>query len=232
MKTLTSSFCPVCANAIQNILEKYNPEKLSPNLPAASQIFSSREYVIEFNYKNKELSQKNVYVYPSQSPDYIKYSSGYTMKIKSASDELLYSSNFDIQNIEFPFFTSGSIRSEPFVTQNLNYTLKAPYYPDAKTLEVYNPAGDMIAIVDLSYFSDTCGNNNCESYENSLSCPGDCNTQEDNACIPKKDSICDSNCKSGEDPDCKIQFWRYVLIILAACIVLAGIILIILKRKK
>jgi len=82
-------------------------------------------------------------------------------------------------------------------------SLEIPYDVTAKNINVYSPSGKMIAFVNVSEFSQTCGDGVCEPGENYKTCPQDCRSGiKDGYCDGVADGVCDPDCTASQDPDC------------------------------
>ena len=90
------------------------------------------------------------------------------------------------------------------MSENKEYLIYVPYKENAAKIEVYNIKGSKIMDLDVTSFSNTCGNNICEPYESYESCTKDCSSgSRDDFCDGINDGICDPDCISKTDPDCK-----------------------------
>lgn len=122
-------------------------------------------------------------------------------------------------------------------TKTINYKVKptalgefsspATEAKDTATKQSYPASSDLTVMVKCSQDS-TCGDG-----ENYLNCPEDCTPSgKDGICNNAYDQICDSDCGSGSDPDCKRGFSAKFLLYGVGAIILIIILLIILVIKK
>ena len=89
------------------------------------------------------------------------------------------------------------------ISENGNYVIYIPYNKNAARIEMYNIKNSKIMDIDISSFSDTCGNKVCEAHESYESCTKDCKSGgKDDFCDGIKDSICDPDCSLNTDIDC------------------------------
>ncbi|MBI2649688.1 hypothetical protein HYX04_00060 [Candidatus Woesearchaeota archaeon] len=88
---------------------------------------------------------------------------------------------------------------------NKNYIIYVPYSQNAARVEVYNLKNSKVMDIDVSSFSDTCGNSICEWHESYESCTKDCPSgSKDDFCDEAKDGVCDPDCTAKADADCEI----------------------------
>jgi hypothetical protein len=152
----------------------------------------------------------------------------YEIDILGQDNLILYSRNLSVN-----FFI---LSDPPMPTNKSELTIKIPYDPNMKFLEVRK--GDKLL---LSKEISLCNNNGiCETdFENFLSCPQDCPLDKnDSYCLKEADGICDKDCFEGVDPDCWVddrlsgQDGHIVLFLLAALIILALGIWLIQRRRN
>lgn len=73
----------------------------------------------------------------------------------------------------------------------------------------------------------------CNTYENYLSCPSDCNLKnKDNVCIPQYDTICDPDCAPELDRDCFKEPISPTVITSIALVILFFILILLYYKKK
>jgi hypothetical protein len=79
-----------------------------------------------------------------------------------------------------------------------------------------------------------CNNNGkCESGENYLNCPADCNTgAEDGVCNAISDGMCDKDCEQGLDKDCEFALNPLIIAGIVLIAVLIAAITIYARKKK
>ena len=118
-----------------------------------------------------------------------------TIKHTDKSGFLIKTVSFDNSDIEKIFYN---------MPENKNYVIYIPYNQNAARIEVYNPKNSKVMDIDVTSFADTCGNKRCEEYESYESCTRDCSSgSKDDFCDEIKDGICDPDCSSKTDADCK-----------------------------
>ena len=130
--------------------------------------------------------------------------SGSTYNVTTYRNSESFSALFDIPK-DMLFYDTPDGGGSDVIEQN-PVELFLPYYGESQILEIRNGS-----TVILSTNLDTylCNNNGiCESEmnENALTCPADCtSTGVDHFCNGLEDGICDPDCISAYDPDCKAQ---------------------------
>ncbi len=89
------------------------------------------------------------------------------------------------------------------MSEGRNHLIYIPFSKNAARVEMYTPINSKIMDIDVSSFSDTCGNQLCEVYESYESCTKDCGSgNKDNFCDGAEDGICDPDCTPKTDADC------------------------------
>ncbi len=89
------------------------------------------------------------------------------------------------------------------MSENKNYLIYIPYDKNTARIEVYDLQNSKIIDLDVTSFSDTCGNKICEPYESYESCTNDCASgSKDDFCDGIDDGICDPDCTISYDADC------------------------------
>ena len=116
-----------------------------------------------------------------------------SIKIISLSGNTLFKTNFGFKNhtvITLPYYKSGS---------KIRVICNGHSYEE-----------------NVGVYSESCGNNICESWENSLNCRPDCKSgADDGVCDKRFDFKCDPNCFKNEDLDCnKINYLIILVFIL------------------
>ncbi len=116
----------------------------------------------------------------------IKYAEKSGFLIKTISFE-----NADVQKIYYN------------MSESKNYLVYIPYNENAARIEIYNTKNSKIMDIDVSSFSNTCGNKICEEHESYESCTKDCPSgAKDDFCDEVKDGVCDPDCSPKTDADC------------------------------
>ncbi|MBI3035761.1 hypothetical protein HYY71_05560 [Candidatus Woesearchaeota archaeon] len=113
-------------------------------------------------------------------------------------------SGFAVKALSFDSSNIGTIYYN--MSENKNYLIYMPYKENAARIELYNPQNSKIMELDVSSFSNTCGNNVCEGHESHESCTKDCPSgSKDDFCDSISDGICDPDCSPKTDSDCGIS---------------------------
>lgn len=203
MYTYVPQFCDVCQKSLSNLLNEYNINTSKALLAAP---IPDSSYTLDLTYDKGNLRDRQVYVSPEQSPDRKALSkTDYVAKIISFDNKSLYVFKFDMPRLLFPApprFPNETTYS-PVVQDTFDHTLMAPYFENAKSIEVYNLQNQKVLTVDVSYLAKTCGNNVCDKSETSIDCPQDCSPLiKDKICNYVKDGICDPDCPT-MDSDCR-----------------------------
>ncbi len=111
-------------------------------------------------------------------------------------------SGFLIKTVSFENTEINSIYYN--MSENQNYLVYIPYSKNAAKIEMYNIKNSKIMDIDVSSFSNTCGNSICEEHESYESCTADCSSgSKDDFCDGISDGICDPDCSLKTDIDCK-----------------------------
>lgn len=137
-------------------------------------------FVIVFDYNTtaKELSLEKIYVLQGDFTGSKPLSQrGYKIQLTSASGLVPYSSYFPIpENVNSApryFFDQEGSQIEfedkepsknPVILSEVKVSVRVPYFPEVKTLEVYDPSGMAIMVIDVSAYA-LCENDleNCET---------------------------------------------------------------------
>lgn len=214
MNEYINQFCPVCSNAISNILSTYSSgisvaeERAAPPL--------NRSYLLQLNYDNGKINSQNAFVTPSSISEANAIGQeSYSAEIVSFDNKTLYRFAIKIPTSIWPFHGPEDSEAEKakyseVIQSQLDYALPAPYFKDARQMNIYDKNGNAVS-VNLAPLAETCGNKICEIQENYLECPQDCPlNKKDNLCLPYKDKICDPDCSlfRNSDPDC-INVWIF-----------------------
>jgi len=215
MHRYVDHFCPVCVNHIISLLDKYRKGEIEEKeTDLAAPLPLEKTYIIDINYDKGALKENTVYVTKSKAPDRkVVRKVDYVGKIISFDDKTLHTFKFEFPRVEWlapP--EEGMVSYPPIELEKLNYSLLAPYFNDAKKLEVYDLENKRVLTVDLGYFSETCGNGKCENHESNLECPQDCRaSMKDDLCTYEKDGVCDADCQR-LDPDCRTRMTVFIIV--------------------
>lgn len=105
----------------------------------------------------------------------------YNIKVISHKDLILWENRLDIGNI---IYFSPPLAEDykpllrgPIILKDVNITEALPYFNDAKYIKVYYKDSEVFSI-DVTKYSNYCGNNICNTGEYSSNCPKDCVKEE------------------------------------------------------
>ncbi len=131
---------------------------------------AGKVYVLTLSYQNNEISLVNVFIKQGFAPDKkIQPENGYEYRIVSSSSKTLYSFKFTIPS-ELTLFDSGcggcssgcgggtavdSKSSEVASLANTQFTLLAPFYKEARAINIYDQSAKLKLTVDVSQLSGT-----------------------------------------------------------------------------
>ena len=196
-------------------------------------------YAINLNYNNGKLSQQEVYVTQSMAPDRKSLRRvDYIGKIISFDGKTLNTFKFEIPKIEWPAMPREYERNDTSLLQSfvvdsdVNQTLLAPYFSNAKQLEIYNLNNQKMLTVDLGYLAKTCGDEICQPQESAVICAADCRPEiADNVCNYAQDNVCDPDCTK-VDPDCGVGREGLYAIIGVAIVALLIIVFMLASKDK
>ncbi len=134
-----------------------------------------RSYVLTMHYSNGTLFFQDVFITEGPPPSRnVQLETGYKAQLISFEDKILD---------EFKFVFATFIHGETFendtiigriISDKVNFTLTIPYFKNAKEIRIYSPLGIRVLSVDVSRFSDICGDKMCKLKENFFSCSVDC----------------------------------------------------------
>lgn len=142
---------------------------------------ADKVYVLTLSYQNNEISLVNVFAKQGFAPDKrVQPENGYEYRIVSSSNKTLYSFKFTIPS-ELTLFCSGcggnsscgsgcgsgscnsgcgggtvdSKSSEVASLANTQFTLLAPFYKEAKAINIYDQSAKLKLTVDVSQLQGT-----------------------------------------------------------------------------
>ena len=129
--------------------------------------------------------------------------------------------------------------------------IETPYYSNVREIKIYNKDEKEIYHNDLAYFSNVCGDGNCQNHESYEICPEDClSGEKDDYCDELKDNKCDPDCLGKNlDIDCEnlkkteknisqnikifnIQILIFVIIIIVGIIIMLLIYYFLIRKKS
>lgn len=174
----------ISKNHISNLIDNSISKKIEVDFLSPPQ----KSYFINLEYDNGNIEFENIYLKPIRS-EISMLSSDYKIKIKNSIGKTIYTSNISVPNIIYPLPDTPSV---PMMQENFSFPLLVPYIPEGGKLEILW-ADQIISQIDLSIFSESCGNNICEEGENNLNCISDCPIERDNFCQRDR---CDPDCPS------------------------------------
>lgn len=112
-----------------------------------------------------------------------------------------YAAGFLIKTVSFENTDLKTLHYD--MSENKNYVIYVPYDRNAARMEVYSNNSKVMDI-DVSSFSDTCGNKVCDGHESYESCVADCASGgRDDFCDGVSDGVCDPDCSPKTDADCE-----------------------------
>ena len=175
------------------------------------------ELRLSYDYINDKVELKHIYVIGGKAPDIVELGD-YRYELRSFNEKIITTFKFQMS------------------ANNNQVTIKAPYYKDGKTINIYDKSNKKLLDVDVGYFADVCGDKECQDHENYGRCSEDCPSgSKDNYCDKLSDGKCDPDCLAG-DYDCETK--RLSTLFVSIGIGLFVIIMILLflrflpKRKK
>lgn len=123
---------------------------------------------------------------------YINQSGEYSMSILNAAGAVVWKRSY---GLNFVILTNPGRASDYELVNE-----KISYKPEMYELR-FSKGGNIL----YRRYLDFCDANGiCDANENSLGCKADCPPElSDGICIRENDGICDLDCISGTDPDCK-----------------------------
>tara|TARA_Y100000310_G_scaffold295904_1_gene327693 strand:- start:1167 stop:1799 length:633 start_codon:yes stop_codon:yes gene_type:complete len=198
---------------------------ISLNLVSALDHF----YEIDLEYNKGRLSYDSIKVKPLTIEDEISDEGGrYFSIITSFNNETLNLSVFDIPTTIF----YDTIDSETDLINGggtleldqVNKTIKLPYYENAKEINIYNLNFSRVLSINVEEFSkNTCGDSICQSYESYQTCAKDCVLGKEEF---KEEFIVEEEKKEEITTDFKL----YLMIVLLIILLIIGYLVI--KKEK
>jgi hypothetical protein len=173
-----------------------------------------RFYEIELDYDNGEIKPINKNLKNAFVSERIYPESGYGLRLVSFNGEELYNTSFGF-GLEISVtppqecMINGTVDPEK-CPDHVSYirlnesseSINVPYYPMGKSILIYD-SGELVLDIDVSEYSNFCGNGKCDDSEDYFTCPNECDSgKEDGYCDGLDDRKCDPDCEPIEDIDC------------------------------
>lgn len=174
----------------------------------SSCLAEQQSYFLTIDYDKNSYSVQGVELVNTGASDFKLQADGrYRFEVVSFSDESLFASQLYLEKKicgdAFDPVTqkiSGGCR----ILEKGSLSLSIPYYQNGKSINFYDPAGNLILAVDVSDFAKLCGDGVCQGNENFSSCAQDCRSgMRDNYCDKQSDRVCDPDCAKESDSDCR-----------------------------
>ena len=179
MLDLYPEFNKVCQQHLQELINNRTANKKIQPTPEKSFFFNLK-------YENRKIVFEKAYLKPISSWQEFR-TSDYQLKITGRDGEI-FSTPLYVPNKIFPIPPNGTLVYE----EDFEFSAAFPYFNEAEEAKVY--LNDrLIASTKIGSLTNKCGNGICESSENRISCPIDCEIN---------DGFCET---SSCDPDCPSQ---------------------------
>ncbi|MBI2647012.1 hypothetical protein HYW99_00895, partial [Candidatus Woesearchaeota archaeon] len=150
----------------------------------SSVIKAEKYFVLDINYIYGSIAFNKISLREIDRLIAQNHDSGFNIRLISFQDKEIYSFYYNFSD-------------------NDNYLIYIPYNENAFRIEVTNPQNSKVMDIDVSYFSNLCGNNICDMHESYESCKKDCQSGgKDDFCDSVNDNTCDPDCSSKTDSDC------------------------------
>ncbi len=122
-------------------------------------------YIINLSYDNGEISLVNAFAKQGYAPDKkVQPENGYEYRIVSSTNKTLYTFKFFVPwgltlydgcgSCGSAGTTVDSKSTESASLNNVKFSLVAPYFKEAKTINVYDPNGKFKLAIDVSKFAE------------------------------------------------------------------------------
>jgi hypothetical protein len=218
-----------------------------------SAVPTQKVYILTLKYSDGAVSKEGLYVTKGfYNPS--KEEGDWLLEVISFGGEVLYSQKFGfhLERYYAPstdwFDEDGKqiyIPSEEESVERLSESvtdLAIPYFENAEKMNIYDKNKAKVLEIDISVFSESCGDGKCQFHESFESCPKDCGSGlKDDYCDRVEDGICDPDCKPESlDPDCTISSekevgkfpWAYIILIALLVVVLLVLVIRKISRKS
>jgi hypothetical protein len=206
-------------------------------ISAAATAADAGFYNLQLNYDKGNITLKSLVFTPGTlSPTRIQPGPGYTAELVSLTGDLLYEMTFEIPltiSIDTLDSETGQLAGGTIELDRTEFSLRIPYYPDGKTINIFNPDSVKVLVIDVEYLAIICGDGTCRGDENHVVCPDDCPSgSSDGICDRVMDGMVDPDCEPGEDPDTSRYYADFFLIIIAAIVIVFIVALFVMNGKK
>ncbi len=166
---------------------------------------NKKSYFINLRYNKGDINIEKIFLKPIKTTLPLR-KTPYTLEIKEKSN-IVYKSPLYLPTTEYSIQDLIGI---PIQQQEFELPILIPYFEDADSFNILENE-NVLTKTSLEMFTRTCGNNLCDKSENHISCPKDCNLEDDNFC---ENSFCDPNCLSQENCETKQKTKSMIAIIL------------------
>jgi hypothetical protein len=130
----------------------------------ATYAFSNISYVVKLDFENSKISNSSVILMDGTAPERLMQpDTGYTLRVMSSTDEVLYSFKFTPQTAIMPdapreiFDENGTQIAYPNETikqpSKTTLVLVVPYYENAKSIVILDETNIVVLTIDVSNYS-------------------------------------------------------------------------------
>lgn len=112
---------------------------------------SDNQFSVSIEYFEGYLSLNQVQVRPVLEENRFQQEGDLFTEIISTEGDILYQTHFDLENIAGWDVLNIS---NPYLKPSFDFDLNLPYYPDAKTLNIYDQNSTLLLTVDLSPYAE------------------------------------------------------------------------------
>jgi hypothetical protein len=215
--------------------------------PATSGTIPIQHYAVDLNYDGSAGAAqiKSINLVNGAANGGLEPTGGWRYDVVTAQGEII-----NHRFIAVPVDCSSANAADPKAKvtctekDQFDLPLEIPFDASAKNINIYDPSGKMVAFVDVSEFSQICGDGVCGGQENFKTCPQDCRSGiKDGYCDGATDGVCDPDCTTATDHDCaKIAALKTTqktggggalwIVILAIIVIIVAVAAVIIKKKK
>lgn len=111
---------------------------------------AEQQFEVSLHYQEEKLSLNYILVTPSLKEISLTSQGEYKAEIIDHKNSKLHESNFPIMTISGVDFYN---LNEDFIRDDFDLNLTLPYFPEAKTLNIYNQNNTLLLAVDLSPYA-------------------------------------------------------------------------------